>query len=433
VRHRLNILSMTIFLLLAPTTIGNAQTPTVVMSRNIYLGADVGKALELIPDLPAAAQFMWDQMKKTDFNKRAKLLADEINQYQPDVIGVQEATTWQCQKNLWSKKAKVYDFIEILLKELSGGYVVAEFENTRAYNPGFSISPIPYLTKVTDPEVFPKLFSQTSASCGFETGDALLVKKQLQPAIINVGNSEYEATYSIVPTLMTIYRGYSWADIKINGTPTRFITTHLESLWDENKIPNSAKQAQQLITDTAKTKMPLILLGDFNSDPRDPRAKSNSNPGEQPVASQNCPENSSTCNAYKLIIQAGFTDLGPDSLDPKNFTWGMNAELSGADEKRLEAAKKMGNKFGFSDRLDYVFVKNNIILRSAQIIGVKPPYASDHAGVVAKVEISPGGTLVSADLDPHKPFPISFWQFVAVLLILFISWFFWRRKLPKIF
>ena len=35
-----------------------------VMSRNIYLGADVGVALDLIPNFPAAAQFMWDQMKQ---------------------------------------------------------------------------------------------------------------------------------------------------------------------------------------------------------------------------------------------------------------------------------------------------------------------------------------------------------------------------------
>jgi esterase/lipase superfamily enzyme len=125
---------------------------------------------------------MWDQMRKTDFQARAKLLADEINDYQLDVIGIQEATIWRCQKNLWSKKTTVYDFVEIMLKQLSGKYEVAEFENTKAYNPGFSISPIPYLTKVNDPEVFQKIFSQDSAFCGFETGDALIVKKQLQPA-----------------------------------------------------------------------------------------------------------------------------------------------------------------------------------------------------------------------------------------------------------
>lgn len=406
----------------------NATSEITVMSRNIYLGADVGKALALIPDLPAAAQYMWDQMRKTDFESRSKLLADEINQYKPDVIGIQEATIWRCQKNLWSKATTIYDFVEILLKQLSGEYEVAELNSATAYNPGFSISPIPYLTKVIDPEVFQRIFSQDSAFCGFETGDTLLVKKQLQSEVINLGNTEYEASYSIVPTLMTIYRGYTWADIKINGTPTRFITTHLESLWDENKIPNSARQARQLISDTSNTKMPLIIMGDFNSDPKDPREKGGLNPGLQPVESLNCPPNTSICSAYKLMIENDFIDAGPNSLDPKNFTWGMNAQLSGPDLARKSAAQKFGNQFGFTDRLDYVFVKNKVRVNSAEIIGVKSPYASDHAGVVVKVLIQNGENSISPALDAHKPFPVSFWQWVVTFLILFITWIFWRKS-----
>ncbi len=406
----------------------NATSEITVMTRNIYLGADVGKALALIPDLPAAAQYMWDQMRKTDFESRSKLLAGEINQYKPDVIGIQEATIWRCQKNLWSKATTIYDFVEILLKQLSGEYEVAELNGATAYNPGFSISPIPYLTKVIDPEVFQRIFSQDSAFCGFETGDTLLVKKQLQSEVINLGNSEYEASYSIVPTLMTIYRGYTWADIKINGTPTRFITTHLESIWDENKIPNSARQAGQLISDTSNTKMPLIVMGDFNSDPKDPRKKGVLNPGLQPVESLNCPPNTSTCSAYKLMIENDFIDAGPNSLDPKNFTWGMNAQLSGPDLERKSAAQKFGNQFGFTDRLDYVFVKNNVRVNSAEIIGVKPPYASDHAGVVVKILIQNGENSISPALDSHKPFPVTFWQWVGIFLILLITWIFWRKS-----
>ena len=420
-------LALAVLLIHGGSMPANATSEITVMTRNIYLGADVGKALALIPDLPAAAQYMWDQMRKTDFESRSKLLAGEINQYKPDVIGIQEATIWRCQKNLWSKATTIYDFVEILLKQLSGEYEVAALNSATAYNPGFSISPIPYLTKVIDPGVFQRIFSQDSAFCGFETGDTLLVKKQLQSEVINLGNTEYEASYSIVPTLMTIYRGYTWADIKINGTPTRFITTHLESLWDENKIPNSAIQARQLIADTSNTKMPLIIMGDFNSDPKDPREKGRLNPGLQPVESLNCPPNTSTCSAYKLMIENDFIDAGPNSLDPKNFTWGMNAQLSGPDLERKSAAQKFGNQFGFTDRLDYVFVKNKVRVNYAEIIGVKPPYASDHAGVVVKILIQNGENSISPALDAHKPFPVSFWQWVGIFLILLITWIFWRR------
>jgi hypothetical protein len=49
------------------------------------------------------------------------------------------------------------------------------------------------------------------------------------------------------------------------------------------------------------------------------------------------------------MSEAGYKDAGPDSLDPKNYTWGMSALLTGADPKRLVAAKVLGNDYGFTD------------------------------------------------------------------------------------
>ena len=413
--------------------VAHAEIPSVtVMSRNIYLGADVGRALELIPNLPAAAQYMWDQVKQTDFSKRAKILATEIKQSSPDVIGLQEATIWYCKKYPWSKKVEVFNFTEQLLDALDGRYELASKDGIRALNPGFSINPIPFLTKVNDEQTFKEVFGSSSAACGFETGDALLVKKSDNLEVIEVGNSEYEASYSIVPTIMTIYRGYSWADIKVKGVPTRFVTTHLESLWDDNKVPNSAKQAMQLVNDLSNTKMPVIVMGDFNSDPRDPRSKDQPNPGEQPIQSQACQANAITCNAYLIMSQAGYKDAGPDSLDPKNYTWGMNALLTGADTKRLVAAKSMGNEYGFTDRLDYIFSKNGTVSVASEIIGTQGEYGSDHAGVVATIALLNQSNVISQTLPKHAPFPISFWQIVMIILILLSTWFYWRRKKNQI-
>lgn len=413
--------------------VAHAEIPSVtVMSRNIYLGADVGRALELIPNLPAAAQYMWDQVKQNDFSKRAKILATEIKQSSPDVIGLQEATIWYCKKYPWSKKVEVFNFTEQLLDALDGRYELASKDGIRALNPGFSINPIPFLTKVNDEQTFKEVFGSSSAACGFETGDALLVKKSDNLEVIEAGNSEYEASYSIVPTIMTIYRGYSWADIKVKGVPTRFVTTHLESLWDDNKVPNSAKQAMQLVNDLSNTKMPVIVMGDFNSDPRDPRSKDQPNPGEQPIQSQACQANAITCNAYLIMSQAGYKDAGPDSLDPKNYTWGMNALLTGADTKRLVAAKSMGNEYGFTDRLDYIFSKNGTVSVASEIIGTQGEYGSDHAGVVATIALLNQSNVISQTLPKHAPFPISFWQIVMIILILLSTWFYWRRKKNQI-
>ena len=408
--------------MLAPVSVAQAESPQVtVMTRNLYLGADVGVAMELIPNLSAAAQFMWDQVKATDFNNRAPKLAAEVIAERPDVIGIQEATIWYCKKSAWSKRTEVFNFTEQFLAAIKAqgqDYVLASKDGVTALNTGYSIAAIPFVTMVNDPETFQPLFGQDKAACGFEIADALVIRGDLSGKVLAVGNTEYEASYTVVPTIMTIYRGYSWADIEIGNTPVRFVTTHLESLWDENKVPNAAKQAQQLITDLKETRNPIVIMGDFNSDPRDPRISDDPNIGGQPAASKSCPAGGSECSAYRLMFEAGFKDVGPDSLDPRNNTWGMNALLTGPDPDRLKYSQQLGNFAGYSDRLDYVFVKNGAVPLVSRIIGATPPnnLNSDHAGVVSLISIDSDVTQRSADLPEHAPFPISFWQWVAIAL-----------------
>lgn len=416
------LVSFLVALMLAPASVAWAESPQVtVMTRNLYLGADVGVAMELIPNLSAAAQFMWDQVKATDFNKRAPKLAAEVIAERPDVIGIQEATIWYCKKSAWSKRTEVFNFTEQFLAAIKAqgqDYVLTSKDGVTALNTGYSIAAIPFVTMVKDPEIFQPLFGQDKAACGFEIADALVIRADLSDKVLAVGNSEYEATYTVVPTIMTIYRGYSWADIQIGNTPIRFVTTHLESLWDEDKVPNAAKQAQQLITDLKETRNPIVIMGDFNSDPRDPRISDDPNVGGQPAASKSCPAGGSECSAYRLMFEAGFKDVGPDSLDPRNNTWGMNALLTGPDPDRLKYSQQLGNFAGYSDRLDYVFVKNGAVPLVSRIIGATPPnnLNSDHAGVVSLISIDSDVTQRSADLPEHAPFPISFWQWVAIAL-----------------
>jgi endonuclease/exonuclease/phosphatase family metal-dependent hydrolase len=422
------LIAVVSIVLVAPVAPANADVqPIKVMSRNLYLGADVGVALAKIPNMPAAAQYMWGQVQKTDFSKRKMILAEEIRSEAPDVIGIQEATIWYCKAHFWSSKTEVFNFTNELLDELDGDYIIASKDEVKANNPGFSIGPIPFLTKVTDAKTFQPLFGQNDADCGFQIGDALLIKKSLKQYVNQVGNSEYEAVYKVVPTLMEIYRGYSWADITMQGANVRFVTTHLESLWDENEVPKAADQARQLVKDLNSTKSPIVVIGDFNSDPRDPRPKNFPNPGEQPTASDKCPAGSTTCNAYKVMKNAGFIDSGPDASDPSTYSWGMNALLTGPESKRFKAAQAMGNKNGFTDRLDYIFVKNGIKVLSSKMIGLTPTYGTDHAGVVTELNVTALGSVVSAPLDAHDRFPISFWKGVGILLIALVSWRIVRR------
>ena len=67
-----------------------------VMSRNLYLGADLTPAIAAgsLPALAAAGTQIWNTVQATDFPARAKVLAKEIAQEDPDLIGLQEAAHW---------------------------------------------------------------------------------------------------------------------------------------------------------------------------------------------------------------------------------------------------------------------------------------------------------------------------------------------------
>ena len=419
--------------------------PFEAMTQNLYLGADVGVALDLLPDVPAAAQFMWDQVAATDFTARAPKLAGIAARYAPDVIGLQEATTWRCQKNAWSPVVDIYNFTDQYLEATADAgvpYVVAEAGGEQAFNPGFSIGPIPGLSVVVDPETFQPIFEQDFATCGFQMADALLVRADLADQVTAVGQNDYDRALGI-PGLVDIVRGYAWADVTVSGHDTRFVTTHLESLWTFDEVTAAGDQSRQLAAELADVTKPMVVMGDFNSDPRDPRPAGAPNPGGQPEASDACPAQpddptpdtaSTECNSYWVMRNAGYTDIGPDVDDPMNYTWGSDAELAGPDSGRIASALDMGNPYGFTDRLDYIFVKNGVQTKSkhspeiignvwpdspdnwtcentanqienteevsqvltdaglldAPILGTGVCFPTDHAGVVSQLRIVPG-------------------------------------------
>lgn len=441
-----------------------------VLARNLYLGADVSVALELLPDLGAAAQFMWEQVAATDLDARAPSLAAEVVRHRPHVIGLQEATTWRCRPGRVGRSRVVHDFTETFLqatRDAGVGYVVAELDGQRALNPGYTIPTLP-VSVVEDPGTFQPLFGRDSATCGFTIADALLVREDLVDGLRAVGTSEFRDRYAVVPFAMVIDRGYAWADLRIGGSTARFVTTHLESLWDEGEEPYSSRQARQLVEDLGDTDLPLVLVGDLNADPRDPRPPDDPNPAGQPTASEACPARPSDlpadaphgdCNAY-WRLRAVLDDAGPDATDPRYHTWGTGPLLAGPDPARLEAALAAGNPWGFTDRLDHVLVRGGIERLEAAIVGNEWPdgtdtwgcdhpeqvaataaatdrleeadeltedevvrdrgicLPSDHAGVVAQLRLPPNAEDAASPAPPtHERAPWWSWPLALLLVV----------------
>ncbi len=393
-----------------PVTADEPAGTITIMGRNLYLGADTDVALDLLPDARAAMQSMWDQVAATDFDQRVSLLAAEAAAATPDVIGLQEATIWACRPKPWNAPQTVFDFTEQFLQATAAAgapYQLAEFGGITAQNPGYEIPSIPFLTTVTDPDTFQPLFGTDTADCGFVIGEALLVRADLAGDVLAVGTGEFEERYPVVPVAFEIDRGYAWADLAIAGTTVRVVTTHLESLWEGVDMVPSAEQARQLVADLSTTTVPLIVLGDFNSDPRDPREPGSSdpggsNPGGQPEAGGQCSAQpdpvtaanaDEACSAYWTMIEAGFTDAGPDAMDPANRTWGSDGNLAGPKPERLEVSLEQGNDAGFTDRLDYVFTSNGATPVRAEVFGNTWPnsdqvWACDDPAQIATTEES---------------------------------------------
>ena len=135
------------------------------------------------------------------------------------------------------------------------------------------------------------------------------------------------------------------------------------------------------------------------------------------------------------MIDAGFQNVSPDAKDSKNFSWGATALLNGPDPKRVVSAKSMGNDFGFTDRLDYIFVKNFNTSAQSEMIGNTYPegpsiwqcgtekcFATDHAGVVAIFKVPVGNSAVDAPLPTHSRFPIGIWHVIGIAFIALLFW-----------
>jgi len=164
------------------------------------------------------------------------------------------------------------------------------------------------------------------------------------------------------------------------------VTTHLEERGkDYNPAsPNplidlvQAAQANQLIGLLASEPHPVIVVGDLNSDPRDPVSLYNSQTIVPP---------------YKQFVLTGYRDVWRINLlrflNPEGFTCCQAEALDNPESLLFE-------------RIDHIFVRNMPDSLSVSIVGPVVAYdvgnepsdiapgvywPSDHAGVVARMLI----------------------------------------------
>jgi endonuclease/exonuclease/phosphatase family metal-dependent hydrolase len=281
--------------------------------------------------------------------ERIDAIATQIATAAPDIVGLQEVALWRVGAPLDPSPAETvaYDFIQILLDRLEAK--------------GADYSAVSVQTYL-DVELT-GVFGPTSAlDVRYTDRLAIIARTDLQTSrfqleSINTGSFATNTQVPLLGTLFTLTKGWVSADIKHRGKTYRFVTTHLGGLFE----PVQIAQANELLQGPTNTTLPVILVGDFNSDA------------------------AAGGTAYSLLLNGGLTDVW-SSLKPNSsgFTWPLSGGTPSVilnPSKRLDLVLARG-AISFSD----IDVVGEEIADLTTPSGFRP---SDHAGLVATLVLEP--------------------------------------------
>lgn len=313
------------------------------MSRNLYLGADLlplaiyGKDPAQTTNFSKTVSWVWGNVQKTNWNVRVRGLARELKQKRPDLVGLQEAALWQKSRTANGvPNQPVYDFLKSLIAE--------------ARRQG-----VTYRLLAVQDEFDFTVPSSLGYRLRFIQRDAVLIRTNspLRPGKIYKGR--YSETFKVdTPVgVADSRRGWIAVDLRTKGGKLfRFLNTHLEAYGDGIR----AAQAAQLMQTGARTSLPLVMVGDMNSDPRSTGAAG---------------------DAFRALQTGGLTSV-----------FSAPVATSGQDDMLRN------NPSQLQDWIDHILVRGSgwktlstgvVGNQTSEMIGGLWP--SDHAGVLARLRL----------------------------------------------
>ncbi len=262
-------------------------TPMKVMTLNLYLGGPLGDAIAaankgLVPFLIAAAG-VYDTARATNFPLRARWIAATIKAQNPDVLTLNELTTWVA-KSPKSVNLPSYDYYAILQKELHAqGMDYRLGSLSRNADIGYSKTVgIPYY----NPKVpgCNSLVTILNCQVRLKDSDAVLYNAK-NPNLRYLGYPAHghfatQQTFAVAGTTLSFDRGWASAAFSYRGKPVTVLTSHLEvesqdgkkggygpANWPSKVQTAQANELLQIAPAVAsKTFGRVILAGDLNSD-----------------------------------------------------------------------------------------------------------------------------------------------------------------------
>jgi endonuclease/exonuclease/phosphatase family metal-dependent hydrolase len=359
-----------------------------VQTYNMYFGANLTPLFTGSDPLPAATA-IWAEMQASDIPARARAVAELIADDAPDLVGLQEVSTWRSAPASFTPPQTFaptgpfvtdYDALALLLAdlaELGTPYEMVVANTNFSNEPGTgSVGPLPVITGPG-----PKFRLAT-----FTDRDVILVKRSsLSRGRIEAFSPDdlqshtYQATLTVLVsgTFVSVPRGWSSADVTVRGRTFTFFNTHFEAygyggLQDQIRNP----QAEELAGVIESWPHPVVLVGDVNVRPTmcaDSRPDSPQYPGDQNIV------------AYATLEGAGLTEVWP-MVYPSD-PCGSDGWTSGQDS--LDGAMST-----LDHRIDDVFVSAGFSALGADVVGDEQAdrtpgglWPSDHASTWAKIRL----------------------------------------------
>jgi hypothetical protein len=331
----------------AAGTAAQGGPPVTVMTRNLYLGSELGSLFEAQSEaqLVGAATQIWANMRASDFPARAEVLAAEVAEHRPLLIGLQEVSRWDAVSPAGTVTV---DFLPILLEAFA------------ARGQQYEAVSISDAFEGTLPAIVPELgFAQVTLL----DRDVILVRADVPPAQLTVLHEEtglFDAALEL-PVLgnsLRIERGWNLVDVRIRNRTFRFVNSHFEA-FDPNETVR-VQQAQELLDGPLATELPVVLLGDFNSDAEDDGL------------------------AYDILTDEGGFEDAWETANPGDP--GLTC---------CHAADLRNEDLDLRSRIDLILVRDGVRVRELERVGVDPAmrtasrlWPSDHAGVVGRLMIT---------------------------------------------
>ena len=338
-----------------------------IYQQNVYVGTDVDAVIEagasssdpavLFGALLAALQ----TFDATDWSARANRMADEIRRQGPDVISLNEIST-VARRGLgdYGVADNTTDFLPIFMSALAVRHldyrVVGQVKNTEVFIP-LSIDPNTGEI-INGPDGLPAAFAS------LVDYDVLLARRGVGVSNVTAKNYQAYLPVNLGPIPVAIKRGYVGADLTILGRSFRVVSTHPEPRTPVKEVQEA--QVAELLQDLSVTTLPVVVAGDFNSEPSDPAG-----------------------SPHDQMIQAGYTDLWTARIGRPE------SSATCCHSPDLQDATSMLDR-----RLDYVWIKADAHRRVGPAVmtvfgdelkertssGLWP---SDHGGLFAGVVLVP--------------------------------------------